>query len=157
MKFSAQEEYGLRCLIRISQSEKGLTIPEISELEQLSQANVGKLLRVLRLGGFIDATRGQNGGYKLARPADEIKVGEVLAALGGRLFESSFCRDHSGMNNICTHSVDCSVRSLWKKVQDVVDAVLEKITIKDLMASEEEVKNLVEAFTYENRIISSKN
>jgi len=54
MKFSAQEEYGLRCLLRIaySKSPNGITIPEISEIEKLSQANVAKLLRILRLGGF---------------------------------------------------------------------------------------------------------
>lgn len=159
MKFSTQEEYGLRCLIRISQSKSanGLTIPEISDMEKLSQANVGKLLRTLRLGGFIDATRGQNGGYKLARPADEITVGEVLAVLGGRLFESTFCKDHSGINHICTHTIDCSVRSLWKKVQDVVDSVLERITIKDLLASEAEVKTLVNTFIDESELITIKN
>ncbi|HEX9740097.1 MAG TPA: Rrf2 family transcriptional regulator, partial [Ignavibacteriaceae bacterium] len=101
MKFSSQEEYGLRCLLRIgkSKSHNGLTIPEISDLEGLSQANVGKLLRTLRLGGFIDATRGQSGGYKLVKPAEEIIIGEVLAVLGGRLFEEDFCSSHTGIES----------------------------------------------------------
>ena len=69
MKFSTQEEYGLRLLLRIgkSDSDKGMTIPELSEQEKLSEANVGKILRALRLAGFIESSRGQSGGYKLAR------------------------------------------------------------------------------------------
>jgi Rrf2 family transcriptional regulator, iron-sulfur cluster assembly transcription factor len=100
MKFSTQEEYGLRCLLRISKAESpnGLTIPEISQLEGLSASNVGKILRLLRLGGFIESARGQTGGYKLARPAEEIVVGEVLEVLGGKLFQDNFCFDHSGMS-----------------------------------------------------------
>jgi len=140
MKFSAQEEYGLRCLLQIGKSDSpsGLTIPEISKLERLSQANVAKLLRILRLGGLIDAARGQSGGYRLARPAEEITVNQALDVLGGKLFDVSFCNDHSGVENICTNSIDCSLRSLWKTVQATVENVLAKITLKDLIGNEKE-------------------
>ena len=148
MKFSTQEEYGLRCLLRISKakSPNGLTIPEISQLEGLTEANAGKLLRALRLGGFIESTRGQTGGYKLARPADNIIIGEVLAVLGGRLFEADFCADHSGAGLICTNSIDCSIRSLWRTVQSLLDNVLGKITLKDLIGTEMEVGSLANSF-----------
>jgi Rrf2 family protein len=151
MKFSSQEEYGLRCLLRIgkSKSHNGLTIPEISDLEGLSQANVGKLLRTLRLGGFIDATRGQSGGYKLAKPAEEIIIGEVLAVLGGRLFEEDFCSSHTGIESICTNSIDCSIRSLWRTIQTLVDSVILKTTLKDLLGKEEDVNVFVNGFVEE--------
>ena len=57
MKFSTQEEFGLRLLLRIAKSDSspGLTIPEISELEGISIANAGKILRILRLAGFIES------------------------------------------------------------------------------------------------------
>ncbi len=156
MKFSAQEEYGLRCLLRISKSKSpnGLTIPEISQMEGLSEANTGKLLRALRLGGFIESTRGQTGGYKLAKPADKIFIGEVLASLGGRLFEDDFCADHSGSELICTHSIDCSIRSLWRTIQTLIDGVLGKMTLKDLIGSEVEVSTLANNFAgdIENRL-----
>ncbi len=150
MKFSSQEEYGLRCLLRIGKAEpNGLTIPEISEMEGLTTAHVAKLLRVLRLGEFIESERGQNGGYKLARTADKIIIGEVLAALGGRLFEAGFCDIHSGISKICTNSIDCSVRSLWGNIQSMLDNVLEKITLKDLLGKEETVSILVGNYTVE--------
>lgn len=140
MKFSAQEEYGLRCLLQIGKSDSpsGLTIPEISRLERLSQANVGKLLRILRMGGMIEAARGQSGGYRLARSADNIFINDVLDVLGGKLFDTSFCNDHSGVQTICTNSIDCSIRSLWKTIQSTVDNVLGKITLKDLIGNEQE-------------------
>ncbi len=144
MKFSSQEEYGLRCLIRIgkSNSPNGLTIPEISQLEGLSEAHVGKILRILRLGGFVESSRGQTGGYKLSRPADEIIIGEVLNVLGGKLFESGFCENHSGIETICTHTIDCSVRSLWSIIQKLLDGVLSKTTLQNLLGSEEETRTI---------------
>ncbi len=151
MKFSSQEEYGLRCLLRISMTDSpnGLTIPEISQLEGLSTANVGKILRSLRLGGFIESTRGQTGGYKLSRSPDEIIIGKVLAVLGGRLFEAGFCSDHAGNEAICTHSIDCSIRSLWRTVQSLLDSVLDKLTLKDLIGSEKNVEAVVTNFADE--------
>src|SRR4030067_3621448 len=154
MKFSSQEEYGLRCLLRIGKSKSlnGLTIPEISDLEGLSTANAAKLLRTLRLGGFIEAARGQSGGYKLAKPAEEIIIGEVLAVLGGRLFEEDFCSSHTGIEKICTNSIDCSIRSLWRTIQLLVDNVILKISLKDLLGNEEEVKVLVNSFVEDSSV-----
>jgi len=157
MKFSSQEEYGIRCLLRIGKSKNGLTIPEISALEGLSTANVGKLLRTLRLGGIIEATRGQSGGYKLAKPAEEIIIGDVLTVLGGKLFEDDFCSSHAGIENICTNSIDCSIRSLWKTIQSVVDNVVLKISLKDLLGNEAEVKVLVNTFVEESDSLAIKN
>lgn len=151
MKFSTQEEYGLRLLLRIGKdrSDNGMTIPELSELEGLSEANVAKILRILRLAGFVESSRGQTGGYKLTRPAKDILVGEVLTALGGKLYESSFCDLHSGVENICTNSIDCSLRSLWKTIQTMLDGLLSKITLQDLLGSEQQVELLVSNITEE--------
>ncbi|HEX3879844.1 MAG TPA: Rrf2 family transcriptional regulator [Bryobacteraceae bacterium] len=143
MKLSSNEEYGLRCLLRVAFAGHGLTIPELSHSEGVSQAYAAKLLRVLRKGAFVTAARGKEGGYTLARPASEIIIGDVMAALGGRLFESDFCQSHSGSAAICTRSVDCSVRSLWRAVQVAVDQVLSKATLQDLLQNEAEMNSWV--------------
>ena len=143
MKLSTQEEYGLRCLIQIGRNEvmsgKSLSISEISHLEGLSVANAGKFVRVLRLGGFVDSERGHAGGYRLARPAEEIAISEVIELLGGRLFDDEFCEDHAGLVGSCTHSVDCSIRSLWNHLQKAVDQLLNQITLKDMLGDEPDV------------------
>jgi len=120
-----------------------LRIREISQAEAVSPAYAAKILRVLRKGGFVKAARGKEGGYTLARPAEEIVIGDVMDTLGGRLFESGFCQSHAGQAAICTRSVDCSVRSLWRAVQVAVDQVLSKATLRDLMQNEEEMNSWV--------------
>jgi Rrf2 family protein len=141
MKLSAQEEYGLRCLLRVASAREGesLTIPEIGRAEALSIAYVAKLMRILRQRKFVKSVRGQTGGYMLARSPENIPVGEVVAALGGRLFEPGFCDQFSGLKQMCTHSVDCSIRSLWRAVQSAVDSVLAGITLRDLLQTESDM------------------
>ncbi len=137
MKLSAQDEYGLRCLLRLAQQPAGqsLTIPEISHAEGISHHNVAKYLSVLRKRGFVESERGQRGGYTLARHPDQIVVGEVLACLGGRLFDPAFCEHHAGVEATCQHSsVDCAIRGLWIQVQNAVDAVLGATTLSHMMA-----------------------
>jgi Rrf2 family protein len=148
MKFSSQEEYGLRCLLRIARDgdTKGLTIPEISQAEKLSIPNVGKLLRILRIGGFLESARGQSGGYTLSRKPDEISLAEVLNVLGGRLYDNEFCNTHTGFEAICSNSIDCSIRSLWQLVQKSVDEVTTKITLKDILSSNENMVTKIDMY-----------
>ncbi len=143
MKLSSNEEYGLRCMVRLAYANQGLTIPEMSQAEGVSPAYTAKLLRVLRKGGFVKAARGKEGGYTLARPAGEIVIGDVMNALGGRLFESDFCESHAGSAAVCARSVDCSVRSFWRAVQVAVDQVLSKATLRDLLQNEAEMNSWV--------------
>ena len=146
MKLSSNEEYGLRCLLRIGYAGSGgsLTLPEISQAEGVSEAYAAKIMRTLRRGGFVKSARGKIGGYTLARPASQIVVGDVIDELGGRFFENDFCDRHAGQMETCTHSgVDCSLRSLWKALQVAVDDVLRKITLQDLMREDKPLTVLV--------------
>jgi Rrf2 family protein len=141
VKLSSQEEYGLRCLVQLGRHAGGpvLTIHEISRLEGVSIPHVAKIMRALRKAGFVRSTRGQSGGYALARPAAEIAVADVLAALGGRLYDGSFCQRHGGAQKLCTHLSDCSIRPVWQQVQDLVDEVLSRLTLQHLLCSEQEM------------------
>src|SRR5437763_14457433 len=114
MKLTSPEESGLRCLIRLGQRGSGgkLTIPEISSAEGISDAYAGKLLRMLRLSGFVVAARG-TGGYALARPPNQTVVSEVLALLGGRLLGGEFCATQPGQVRSGIRLADCSVRVAW--------------------------------------------
>jgi len=139
VKLSFQEEYGLRCLMRVAAlGDSGYsTINQISDDEGLSASYVAKLMRILRQNGFVRSVRGQVGGYALARPAGKIIVGEVLAALGGRLFDPRFCIEHSGLEVSCKKLRECSIRTLWRTLQVVVDQVLSKVTLAELVENTE--------------------
>src|SRR5262249_54892510 len=119
---------------------ESLTITEIGREEALSIPYVGKLMRILRQAKFVKSVRGQTGGYTLTRNPENIPVGEVLAALGGRLVEPGFCDQYAGIERMCTRSLDCSIRSLWRAVQGAVDSVLAGITLGDLLQNESDMK-----------------
>jgi Rrf2 family protein len=145
MKISAQDEYGLRTLIRIAKtdSEEGLSIAQLGDLEGISHSYMAKLTRHLRLSGFIESTPGRRGGYILSRPANEVIISEVLKALDGSLFSSEFCQSHSGDFKVCANSVNCSVRSLWRVVQQAVDSVLTQVSLHDLIHSESQADHIL--------------
>jgi Rrf2 family protein len=141
MKLSAQEEYGLRCLLRVARAEKDdcQTIPQISQAEGLTTHHVAKLMRILRRGDFVKSTRGQAGGYTLARPAADITVLQVLNSLGGPVFGVRFCERHTGTMPICQNYRDCTIRCLWKKIQFFLDELLGNTTLLDLLEEESQL------------------
>jgi Rrf2 family iron-sulfur cluster assembly transcriptional regulator len=157
MKITAQDEYGLRILVRIAKSKGnlGLSIPQLSALEGLSQPNVSKLTRILRIEGLVNSTKGHVGGYVLAKPANTITVNDILKAFSGRLFDQEFCVNHAGTMKVCSNSVDCSIRSLWTIVQSAIDNLLDKITLADLSNGEKEAaetfQNLFKSIPTENK------
>jgi len=141
LKLSSQEEYGLRCLLQIARQGEGgsLTIAEMSQREGISAPNVAKIMRILRRAGLVRSTRGKAGGYSLARSPAQVPVGDVLGALGGRLFDATFCDRHSGVEQLCLNNSDCSIRPVLRFVQDAVDQVLGQLTLQSLLRPEREV------------------
>src|SRR5215207_3929734 len=83
MKVSAQEEYGLRCLLQLAQLGEGeyLSLAQIAEREGISAANAGKLLWILSKANLVSSIRGTKGGYRLARPSSEIHLSEIIKVL----------------------------------------------------------------------------
>jgi Rrf2 family protein len=148
MKITAQEEYGVRCLLRLARvgERQSLTISEIAAAEGLSPPYAAKLLSVLRQSGFIESARGRVGGYRLSALPHEIRLGAVLHALGEPLFdESIFCRQHAGTetDGNCVHHDECALRVLWRTLEFWVRQVLENITLADLLRNEGQMVELV--------------
>src|SRR5262245_143339 len=106
MKITAQEEYGLRCLVAVARLTDGGTIAEIATAEALSPAYTAKLLALLRRAGLVASTRGANGRQRLARPAAEIDLASVLFALSEPIYSDAFCARHPGARGVCVHIED---------------------------------------------------
>jgi Rrf2 family iron-sulfur cluster assembly transcriptional regulator len=137
MKITALEEYGFRCMVLFAKVEKPLTIPEIAEKEALSIPYVGKLLRLLREAGLIDAERGRNGGYTISRSPSQIKLSDVFAALGEPVFGTHHCDKYQNdeVDNHCVHAKDCTVKDVWRSFYDIFDMMMNKITLQDIVES----------------------
>lgn len=141
MKISAQEEYGLRCLLQLARAGtmgESLTLAQISRLEGISQANAGKLLWILSKAGLVQSTRGIKGGYSLARPASEIKLNQVIRVLEGEPAESH-CKSYAGVLDACVHTGDCGIRPVIIELHQIVDNALADITLSQLLGTEANV------------------
>jgi Rrf2 family protein len=148
MKISSQEEYGLRCLLRLAGAEEGhsLTIPEIAASEGLSSPYVAKLLAVLRHSGLIESVRGRAGGYRLARPPADITLGTVMMALGEPLYDDpGYCQRHAGTETEgnCVHHGGCTLRALWVTLEQWMRHTLDQITLADLLQTESNITDLL--------------
>jgi len=140
MKISAQEEYGLRCLVQLATLRVGesLTLPQIAELEGISTANAGKLMWLLNKAGFVLSTRGTKGGYALARPATEIRVSEIIKVLDEDVL-SKHCESYTGVLDTCVHKGDCGIRPVIVGLHEIVEHALSQITLAQLVGNESKV------------------
>jgi Rrf2 family protein len=149
MKISSQEEYGLRCLLRLARQDGGqsLTIPEIAAAEGMSVPYVAKLLSVLRQGGLIESVRGRAGGYRLAKPPAEIQLGAVMLVLGEPLYEDpGYCQRHAGSEaegSTCVHQGCCTLRALWQTLERWMRNALDQVTLADFLQSEGRITELL--------------
>ncbi len=141
MKISAQEEYGLRCLLQLARAGtlgESLTLAQIANLEGISTANAGKLLWILSKAGLVQSTRGIKGGYSLARPASEIRLNQVIRVLEGEPAESH-CKSYAGVLDACVHTGDCGIRPVIIELHQIVDNALADITLSQLLGTEANV------------------
>ncbi len=140
MKITAQEEYGLRCLLQVAhQASKDelASLEGIAGAEHITTDYAAKLLSLLRQGNFIESVRGKNGGYKLVKPPEKIYLDEVIRFLSGELFESQSCQQFPGNDLQCVHISCCSIRSVWLSISKILFSILKQVTLKDLMEKED--------------------
>jgi Rrf2 family transcriptional regulator, iron-sulfur cluster assembly transcription factor len=145
MKISAQEEYGLRCLLQLARAEmlgESLTLSQLARLEGISSANAGKLMWILSKAGLVQSTRGIKGGYSLARPASQIRLNLVIRVLEGEPAESH-CKSYAGVLDACVHTGDCGIRPVIVELHQIVDNALADITLSQLLGTEANVDELL--------------
>lgn len=141
MKITAIEEYGLRCMMQLalSASERPVTVAHVADNEGISTEYAGKLLNLLRQAGLATSVRGRNGGFVLARGADEIRLADIVRALSNDLFDADYCERHAGTGESCVHSSACSLRPVWATLSLMINEILESLTLMDLMRSERQL------------------
>jgi len=146
LKITAQEEYGLRCLLQLARQEQEtagegtLLVRDIAEREGLSVAYVEKLLWLLSHSGIVESVRGPKGGYKLTRSASTVSLGEVMRVLGGIQSEEELCGQFTGQHETCVHHGDCGLKPVWTSITEFVNSVFDKIPLSTLLTGGVDVK-----------------
>ena len=144
MKLSAQEEYGLRCLRQLAGLSEGeyLTLSQVAEREGISAANAGKLLWLLNKAGLVTSTGGTKGGYRLARPAAEIGLNEIIKVLDEAAV-TGHCQTYTGLFDSCVHTGDCGIRPVIVGLHEIVRNALSGITLAQLIGTEAKVDQTI--------------
>ena len=127
MYISVKGEYALHAIfdLALQASNRPVKIAGIAKRQKIPQKFLELILASLKQGGFVESRRGADGGYLLARPAESIKVGEVLRFVEGARDERSRAR----------RQPDSPFRDLWERVNNGVSAVLDQTTFADLRRS----------------------
>ena len=120
MKISVKSEYALHAVLDLALQPAGepVKIAEVARRQKIPQKFLELILASLKQGGFVESRRGAEGGYRLARPAAEITVGEVL-----RYVEEGKKAKPSGTDPF---------QQVWNEVDKAVSAILDHTTFAEL-------------------------
>ena len=115
--------------------EQQITAATLAEAARLPRATVAKLLKALAHAGIVSGARGAAGGYRLARHAATISVGEVVAAIDGAIGITQ-CTTHPAAARAvtCERTHFCPTRPHWQQINSAVAAALAAVTLADMVA-----------------------
>jgi Rrf2 family cysteine metabolism transcriptional repressor len=143
MLFSTKAEYGVRLMVELGrQAGDGEDVPPVSlsavaEAETLPLSYLEHLVAKLRDAGLVTSVRGAHGGYRLARPPEEIAMLEVVQALEGPIAPMECFHELREGRVLCSHEADgdqaCATKLLWTRVQGGVTGALARTTLAELV------------------------
>ncbi len=131
MKLSTRGRYGTRALLELAlhEGEGPVSLKDISERQEISLQYLEHLITPLIAGGLVKSTRGARGGVILAKPSWNIRLSDIIMVLEG----STAPVDCVDKPDICSRSKKCATRDIWAELKDVIDGVLDKATLADLV------------------------
>ena len=132
MLISTRGRYALRILTDLAENENGgtVTLREAAARQQISEKYLESIVKDLVRGRLVEGTRGKGGGYRLARPAEEICVLEVLRLTEGTLAPVACLTEGS---DPCPRAENCRTLPLWEGLDKAVRDYLGGWTLRDLM------------------------
>ena len=137
MKLSKKGEYALRSLINLGiASEMGRPLVQASELaerERMPVKFLEQILQSLKEAGFIESQRGKFGGYRLAKPARQIPIGQVIRLVDGPLAPIACVSQSAYETCSCPDETHCGLRMLMLDVRNAIAGILDRYTVADVV------------------------
>lgn len=131
MKISTRGRYALRMMLDMAMNNhEYVTIKSIAERQTISGKYLEQIVTVLSRAGYVKSVRGAQGGYKLARPAEEYTVGMILRLIEGSLVPVACMEDTP---NQCARCNKCVTLDVWQQIYEAVTNVVDNITLADLV------------------------
>ncbi|HUY98851.1 MAG TPA: Rrf2 family transcriptional regulator [Thermomicrobiaceae bacterium] len=134
MKVSTRGEYGMRAMVSLARmyGQGPVPLTAIAADSAVPATYLEQLIGPLRRAGLVMSTRGAHGGYQLARPPEEVCVGEVYRVMEGPIAPMS-CVTEDGDADLCPMIDGCATRAVWVKVRDSIAEALDSTTLADLL------------------------
>jgi len=138
MKISTKGRYGARAALELAlrYGSGPAMVREIAESQDISERYLEQILNTLRTSGMVKSTRGFGGGYELAKPPDEVKLGDIIRALEGP-FDIVHCTGEFD----CGKEMMCATFMIWNEVKEAIEGVLDSITLEDLAERHRRLEN----------------
>ncbi len=137
MKLTTRARYGTRALLDLAMRPgQPVQLKHVAERQTISKKYLEQLLAPLKDAGVVHTVRGPSGGYQLARPPEELRLGDLLRVLEGPL-ELVECVGPEGTE--CERSELCAARSLWTKVAEAIEETLNRVTLADLVVMQRDL------------------
>jgi Rrf2 family cysteine metabolism transcriptional repressor len=132
--FSTKGEYGVRLMVELARHHgKGpISLADVAEHEDLPRPYLEQLVVSLREAELVVSHRGARGGYTLARPPEQIRMGDVLRALEGPIVPMICAAHDRETSEQCGRTTFCTVNTLWVKVRDAISDAVDSLTLADL-------------------------
>lgn len=130
MKISKKAYYGLRAVIALGNTTTPISIHALAKAEHLPEDYLEKILQHLRRAAIVNARKGAEGGYLLARPANQISVWEILRELDGPI--KTFTAPIKGTLP-CLQGGHCQANEVWRTLETAIEKTLSQITLDTLI------------------------
>jgi Rrf2 family transcriptional regulator, iron-sulfur cluster assembly transcription factor len=131
MKLSTRSRYGTRVMLDVAQHYQSgpVQLGGIARRQGIPVKYLEQIMIPLKKAGYVSSVRGFRGGYLLARPPEEVTVGEIVVLLEGGL-ELTAC---TGFPATCERAETCVVRALWHEATEAMHEKLDAVTLADLV------------------------
>lgn len=131
MKLSTKGRYGLKAMFELSINQKDGPVPLklIARNQNISDQYLEQIFAKLRKANLVQSVRGAQGGYLLAKGANNITVGDILTVLEGPISLSDCVLDE----DVCENSSICVTKVVWEKIKKGIDEVVDSITLQDMI------------------------
>ncbi len=142
MKISTKSRYALRMLLDLAEhkNEGFIALKDIATRQNISKKYLEQIIPLLNRSDILQASRGNQGGYKLAKSPSEYTVGAILRITEGSISMIS-CLDTTP--NTCENIENCMTLDVWKGLNDIVKEYLDSITLQDILDKHKD-KNYIE-------------
>lgn len=137
MKISTKGRYALRMLIDLAehQGDGFVSLKDIAARQEISKKYLEQIVAMLNRPDILRTNRGYQGGYRLAKPAEEYTVGDILRLTEGGLTPVS-CLETDGVH--CDKADTCATLPIWQGLNKVINQYLDSITLQDVLEAQQE-------------------